>query len=212
MKEEIIIASDHAGFEMKQEIIKHLLSRNIKVIDLGTNTLDSVDYPDFGHKLGEEISNGNFEKAISICGSGNGINMTTNKHKGVRGALYWNEEKKAGLKEIAERLDIPSPFLGKILQSLARKKILHSSKGPNGGFCLARPAEDIPLMDIITIIDGTEIFDSCLIRTSKCGDEEPCAIHDSITRVREELKNFLLNQTIGDLGTEFKRDNKRIKI
>lgn len=127
-------------------------------------------------------------------------------------SVFASEEKKIGIKEIAANLEIPPPFLAKILQSLSRNKFLHSTKGPNGGFFLARPAEDISLMDIVVIIDGTDIFDLCLIRTSKCADEEPCGIHDSITNLRSELKEFFINKTIGDLAMEFKRDNKRIKI
>ncbi len=120
--------------------------------------------------------------------------------------------KKIGIKEISEKLDIPSPFLGKILQSLARHKILASTKGPNGGFTLNRKAEEISLMDIIEIIDGTEIFDTCLIRTSKCSDDEPCGMHDGITALRSEMKNYFINQTISDLSSEFKRDSGRIRI
>jgi ribose 5-phosphate isomerase B len=88
----IVIASDHAGFEMKKEIIKHLQSRSLEIVDLGTNNTEAVDYPIFGHKLGSLIENKEYKLGISICGSGNGINMTTNKHKGVRGAICWNEE------------------------------------------------------------------------------------------------------------------------
>lgn len=127
-------------------------------------------------------------------------------------SVYSSEKKKAGIKEISERLGIPSPFLGKILQTLARHKILNSTKGPNGGFWLAHLPEEISLMDIVVIIDGTDLFDSCLIRTSECSDSEPCALHDSVTAIRTELKKFFINQTINDLATEFRRDSGRIKI
>lgn len=135
---------------------------------------------------------------------------------GIRAVIYISvfasAKKKVGIKEISSELDIPSPFLGKILQSLSKHKLLESTKGPNGGFTLAKPAEEIPLMDIVEIIDGTGIFETCLIRTSTCSDDEPCGLHDNITSVRKQLKNFFLNQTIHDLGTEFKRDNTRISI
>lgn len=127
-------------------------------------------------------------------------------------SVYATDKKKIGIKEISSELDIPSPFLGKILQSLSKHKILNSSKGPNGGFILSRPAEDISLMDIVEIIDGTDIFDLCLVRTSECSDDEPCGLHDKVTSVRKQLKNIFLNQTINDLATEFKRDSKRISI
>jgi Rrf2 family protein len=127
-------------------------------------------------------------------------------------SVYSSPESKIGIKKISEELSIPTPFLGKILQTLSRKKILISTKGPHGGFTLARPAEDISLMDIIELIDGTDIFDTCIVRTSHCSDEEPCGIHDKISSVRKELKSFFIHQTIDDLSTEFKRDSKRVRI
>jgi Rrf2 family transcriptional regulator, iron-sulfur cluster assembly transcription factor len=127
-------------------------------------------------------------------------------------SVYASNEKKIGIKEISKALDIPSPFLGKVLQTLARKKILNSIKGPHGGFNLGRPAVDISIMDIVEIIDGTDIFDICLVRTTHCSDEEPCGIHDRITAVRKEMKETFINQTIDDLSTEFKRDSGRIRI
>lgn len=88
----IVIASDHAGFEIKQMLKAHMEAQGIEVVDLGTNSDAAVDYPDFGHQLGKAIGEGQYKMGISICGSGNGINMTTNKHAGVRGAICWNEE------------------------------------------------------------------------------------------------------------------------
>jgi Rrf2 family protein len=127
-------------------------------------------------------------------------------------SVYATNTKKIGIKEISEALDIPSPFLGKILQTLARKKILNSIKGPHGGFSLGRPAVDISIMDIVETIDGTDIFDICLVRTTHCSDEEPCGIHDKVTGLRKEMKEIFINQTIDDLSTEFKRDSGRIRI
>lgn len=127
-------------------------------------------------------------------------------------SVYASNTKKIGIKDISEALDIPSPFLGKILQTLARKKILNSIKGPHGGFSLGRPAVDISIMDIVEIIDGTDIFDICLVRTTHCSDEEPCGIHDKITALRKEMKETFIHQTIDDLSTEFKRDSGRIRI
>lgn len=88
----IAIACDHAGFDTKVELIKHLEGKGYKIADMGTDSVDSVDYPDFGHKLGESIERGKYKRGISICGSGNGINMVVNKHKRVRAALCWNDE------------------------------------------------------------------------------------------------------------------------
>jgi len=88
----IIIASDHAGYNLKEKIIKYLYNKKHQVKDVGTYSEESVDYPDFGHLIASEIEKGNFDMGISLCGSGNGINMTANKHNGIRSALCWNEE------------------------------------------------------------------------------------------------------------------------
>jgi ribose 5-phosphate isomerase B len=92
MDKRIAIASDHAGFQMKLSIIDFLEARGYTVTDLGTNSGKPVDYPDFGHPLAEAVESGAFQRGISLCGSGNGINMVTNKHQGIRGALCWNQE------------------------------------------------------------------------------------------------------------------------
>jgi ribose 5-phosphate isomerase B len=92
MKTKIAIASDHAGFNMKQHIKNHLEKKGYELCDYGTNSEESVDYPDYGHPLAEAVEKGKCSVGISLCGSGNGINMVTNKHKGIRGALCWNRE------------------------------------------------------------------------------------------------------------------------
>jgi len=92
MKRTLAIASDHAGYQMKLSIIKHLEEKGYEVMDLGTDSTEAVNYPDFGHPLAEAVESGRFSMGISLCGSGNGINMVTNKHQGIRGALCWNRE------------------------------------------------------------------------------------------------------------------------
>jgi ribose 5-phosphate isomerase B len=92
MKKTLVIASDHAGYEMKGSLIKHLEQKGYEVTDLGTDSPEPVNYPDFGHPLAEAVESGKYRFGISICGSGNGINMVTNKHQGIRGALCWSEE------------------------------------------------------------------------------------------------------------------------
>ena len=92
MKTKVAIASDHAGFKMKQSIIKDLEEKGYEVSDYGTGAENSVDYPDYGHPLAEAVESGKCALGISLCGSGNGINMVTNKHQGIRGALCWNRE------------------------------------------------------------------------------------------------------------------------
>jgi ribose 5-phosphate isomerase B len=88
----IVIASDHAGFSLKEKILKFLINEKYKIKDLGSFSNENVDYPDYAHPLAIAVANGEFDLGISICGSGNGINMTVNKHQLIRGALCWNEE------------------------------------------------------------------------------------------------------------------------
>ncbi|WP_029904422.1 RpiB/LacA/LacB family sugar-phosphate isomerase [Prevotella sp. 10(H)] len=107
------LASDHAGFSLKEYIITLFKSEDIPYIDFGTYSTDSVDYPDFGHKLGEAIDSGQCDKGIAVCGSGNGINMTLNHHKYVRSALCWNTEitRLARLHNDANVLTLPGRFI-----------------------------------------------------------------------------------------------------
>jgi Rrf2 family protein len=127
-------------------------------------------------------------------------------------ALYASAEKKIGIREIADKLQLPTPFLGKILQNLARHQILDSSKGPHGGFCLKRQAMDISLMEIIEVIDGTEIFDTCVIRTSRCSYDAPCSMHDKVAPLRSEMKSLFLTESIADLVAEFRNGKERIRL
>jgi ribose 5-phosphate isomerase B len=88
----IAIVSDHAGYFLKGKILSFLIKEKYDVKDFGCFSEEKVDYPDFGHSLAKAVSDGDYEFGISICGTGNGINMTVNKHPGIRGALCWNEE------------------------------------------------------------------------------------------------------------------------
>jgi ribose 5-phosphate isomerase B len=94
-KLKIAVASDHAGFDRKQAILKYLQEQGIEYKDFGAFSSESSDYPDFAHPLAIAVSNGEFDKGITLCGSGNGINMAANKHQKIRSAICW-------LPEIAE--------------------------------------------------------------------------------------------------------------
>lgn len=91
-EQKIAICCDHAGFQLKELIINDLSSVGVSFKDFGTYSLDSCDYADFAHPMADAIENGEFEYGIAICGSGNGISMTVNKHQGIRAALCWNAE------------------------------------------------------------------------------------------------------------------------
>lgn len=86
------IAADHAGVFYKDKLKEYLKNEGYEVVDFGTQGADSVDYPDFAHALGKAIDEGDCEKGIVVCGSGNGITMTVNKHQKVRAALCWNKQ------------------------------------------------------------------------------------------------------------------------
>ena len=108
----IAIGNDHAGTDYKNTIVSHLESLGHEVTNFGTNSNDSVDYPDFVHPVAEAVSNNSVDCGILICGSGNGVSMTANKHQKVRAALCWTKE----ITELARQhndaniLSIPARF------------------------------------------------------------------------------------------------------
>lgn len=107
------IASDHAGFELKQFLINWLNENNFEVADFGTNSTASCDYPDYAHPLANAVEIGDCIFGIAICGSGNGINMTVNKHQEIRSALCWDTElaKLAREHNNANILALPARFI-----------------------------------------------------------------------------------------------------
>ncbi len=91
-KLKIAIGSDHAGFELKEKVVEWLNSLKVDIKDFGTYSKESVDFPDFAHAVASEVENGQFDIGILICGTGIGVDMTANKHQGIRSALCWNKE------------------------------------------------------------------------------------------------------------------------
>ena len=117
MNRKIAIGCDHAGFPYRESIISLLKSKGVAVLDFGTDSPDSVDYPDFAHPVAEAVEAGDVQMGIVLCGSGNGVAMTVNKHQGVRAAICWNEEL-AGLARQhndANVLSIPVHFVTETL-------------------------------------------------------------------------------------------------
>jgi len=86
------IASDHAGYEMKEFLVGYLDSQGYEVLDFGCSSPESVDYADYAHPLAEAVEQGEVDCGIALCGSGEGMSMTLNKHQGIRAGLCWNEE------------------------------------------------------------------------------------------------------------------------
>jgi len=113
MENKIGLASDHAGYEMKEFIRELLNKKNIPCIDYGTYSTESTNYAIFGHRLAEAIVQGDVQKGIAVCSTGNGINMTLNKHQNIRAALCWCEEiaRLARAHNDANILSLPGRFV-----------------------------------------------------------------------------------------------------
>lgn len=114
MKNQLIpIGADHAGFELKQVVIEHLTCKGYEVKDYGCYSSESIDYPDFGHPVASMVEENEGMLGVLICGSGNGINMTANKHQGVRSALCWKNEiaELARLHNNANIIALPARFI-----------------------------------------------------------------------------------------------------
>jgi Rrf2 family protein len=126
---------------------------------------------------------------------------------GIRAVIYIASQPringKTGIKQISKDLDLPTPFLAKILQQLARQKILTSLKGPHGGFSLQKDPGKITLLDIVKTIDGDGIFTNCIVHNSACTvvdhDKDLCPVHDDYAHLREELIRLFSSTTISDL-------------
>lgn len=90
--QKIAFASDHAGFELKQKLIQYVMEKGYEVIDFGTDSEESCDYPDYAHPAAIAVENGDCDFGIAMCGSGEGMQMTLNKHQGIRAGLCWIPE------------------------------------------------------------------------------------------------------------------------
>jgi Rrf2 family transcriptional regulator, iron-sulfur cluster assembly transcription factor len=110
---------------------------------------------------------------------------------------------KTGIKKISKDLNLPTPFLAKILQQLAKQKILSSSKGPHGGFSLLQDPRKITLLDIVNTIDGHDTFTNCVMHNGSCegvhADKMRCSLHDDYEKPRQELLKLFRNKTIHEL-------------
>lgn len=92
MSMKIVFGSDHAGFELKEKLIEYCKNKNFSILDKGCYSIERADYPDYGHEVALSVLNREANFGVLMCGSGNGINMSANKHKGIRAALCWNNE------------------------------------------------------------------------------------------------------------------------
>lgn len=109
----VAIGGDHAGFLYKEEVISYLEGKGVQVKDFGTDSPDSVDYPDFAHPVANAVESGAYAYGILICGSANGVAITANKHQGIRAAICWGDElaRLARSHNNANILCIPAKFV-----------------------------------------------------------------------------------------------------
>ncbi|MDO6391005.1 Rrf2 family transcriptional regulator [Pontibacter sp. BT731] len=126
-------------------------------------------------------------------------------------AMADEEGKRVGIKEIANELELPTHFIGKILQDMVRKGVIASIKGPHGGFFLHRPASEISLLEVISIIDGLEAFRKCGMGMKQCSDIHPCPLHDEIKVYRNHLLQVFREKTIKSLVDDVKTGKYFIK-
>jgi Rrf2 family protein len=120
------------------------------------------------------------------------------------------EGKYAMVKNIAGTEEIPAHFLAKILQQLARKGLLRSSKGPTGGFALRVDAADIRLLDIVEALDGLAPYQQCASGLAECNDEMPCSMHDSWVALRSRIMDYLSKNSIADLAKALDEKKKTL--
>ena len=116
-------------------------------------------------------------------------------------------EKKLNIRDVAERLKMPMPYLGKILQELVRKNIISSIKGPNGGFYLTESNLQIPLIKVVEVMDGLSFFETCGLGLEECSEARPCPIHDEFKKAREHLKNTFQTKTIEEMSADIKANH-----
>ncbi|HOW09587.1 MAG TPA: Rrf2 family transcriptional regulator [Bacteroidales bacterium] len=146
--------------------------------------------------------------------------MLSNSCKyGIRAMIYLakhhSEKASIGIKEISHDLDLPTPFLAKIMQQLARHKVLNSVKGPNGGFSLVKKPESLTLYDIVKIIDGEDLFKNCIIHEGTCKSvkkgRKECAVHDDFENIRKDLLKLFRTKTLAELA-ESATDSKKVLL
>jgi Rrf2 family protein len=117
-------------------------------------------------------------------------------------AIHGTSDKKVGLQEVSERLNIPHHFLGKIMQDLVRHGIIDSTKGPSGGFFVNAATLDVPLIDILKITDGNLVFNQCALGITRCNAQSPCPLHDDFASCRNGMIQSLAEKTVGILAEE----------
>ncbi len=125
---------------------------------------------------------------------------------GIKSMIYLARKEEKGspirLKDVAKEIHSPEAFTAKTLQMLTKGGLLNSSKGPTGGFELARPSKDIRLMEIVKVIDGDDIFTSCVLGLDQCSSARPCPVHHKYSPVKAEFKNIFYKTSLADVSND----------
>lgn len=122
-----------------------------------------------------------------------------------------SEDAKVGIKEIANELELPTHYLGKILQLLSKHKIIQSIKGPHGGFYLNGEAKKVKIIKIIEVVDGLDFFTSCGLGLKQCSDEHPCPLHNDFKIYRDGLWELFNDKSVLDLVSKLEEGNAFIR-
>ena len=120
-------------------------------------------------------------------------------------------DSKMSIKAIAEQLDIPTPYLGKILQKLTRNNLINSIKGPHGGFYVEKDGANITLVKIIQVMDGLEFFTTCGLGMKECSDAHPCPVHNEYKIYKDHLWKLFNDKTVADLVRSVQKGDAYIK-
>jgi Rrf2 family iron-sulfur cluster assembly transcriptional regulator len=132
---------------------------------------------------------------------------------GLRASLYLATQRQDGFVSIgliSEELDISFHFLTKIFQKLTQAGLMRSFRGPNGGVALARPAEEIRLLDIVRAIDGEALFTACVLGLPGCGERKPCPLHAAWAVERERLEVLFSQTTLAEMAAEIAANDFRL--
>ena len=117
-------------------------------------------------------------------------------------SMHSNSKNKVTLKQIAKSQQIPQPFLSKILQQLVKHKLIGSMKGRNGGFYLLKSPQKITLLEIVKIINGTDLLDGCVLGLSKCSAQNPCPVYYEFKKVKDQIKQILKSKSLNTLSED----------
>lgn len=132
---------------------------------------------------------------------------------GVRACLFLSlreNGQNVPIREISDKLNISFHFLTKILQTLTHEGLIFSFKGPKGGVCLAKPGEDITLMELVSAIDSKKVFTECILGLPGCGEQKPCPLHEKWAYTRDALKVMFQTTTLSEMAVKVKEHNLRL--